>query len=172
MKQIATTLFLAGVLSGCNSGPQAPDLTADDFTYQIQTSEELLEVQTSELGTDKIHDRAKTVEWANISTDAGTRYLGGSILVDRVLRYDAANLYGVKVRLKNTTAEPLFVEFQVNFFDADGIWLIGLRNPWKKIAIDPFRLRTVKAAARRTGAVGFRIHIRAAGGDGSGGPDG
>ncbi len=172
MKQITIALFLAGVLSGCNSGPQAPDLTTDDFTYQIQTSEELLEVQTSELGTDKIHDRAKTIEWANISTDAGTRYLGGSILVDRVLRYDAANLYGVKVRLKNTTTEPLAFEYQVRFFDADGIWLIGLRDPWKQIAIEPFRLRTLKASARRTGAVGFRVHIRAAGGDGNGDPDG
>ena len=172
MKQIATALFLAGVLSGCKSGPEAAPLTTDDFTYQIETSEDLLELRTSEIGTDKIHDRSKTVEWANISTDAGTRYLGGTIVIDRVLRYDAANLYGVKVRLKNTTAKPLAAEYQVRFFAADGTWLIGLRDPWKRIALDPFRLRTLKASARRTGAVGFRLHLRAPGSDDSGEPDG
>ena len=135
------------------------------------------QLRTSELGTDRIRGIAKTIEWTGISTEVGTTYLGDALAVDHIFRDDADNQYGVRVRLKNSTKNVVALEYLVRFYTRDGGQILGYagvggtQERWKGAVADPFGTVVAGDFARVSGAEGFRLFVRKAGGKEEGTPD-
>jgi hypothetical protein len=182
-------LLVAAAASGCGRGrsssyedyPQEPPSSYDtEFTVDPEIYQH---PRTSELGTHRTRGIAKTIEWQKMGTELGTSDCSGLIVVDHVLRDDAQNLYGVRVRLKNTKNERSTVQWRIFFYNLQGEPMIGLNHSemtapgtaceprWKSICVEPLGLETVTDACRVTGAVAFRLFVRT-GGNGEGLPDG
>lgn len=135
------------------------------------------QLRTSELGTDRTRGIAKTIEWTGISTEVGTTYLGDALAVDHIFRDDADNQYGVRVRLKNATKNVVGFEFLIRFYTREGGQVLGYagvggaQERWKRAVADPFGVVVVDDFARVSGAEGFRLFVRKAGGKEEGQPD-
>lgn len=134
------------------------------------------ELKTSELDTHLVRPIAKTIDWAEISTTEGTPYVVGSVVVDRVLREDVKNVYGVRLRLKNRTPSQLSLEYIIRFHTRSGAQLaayngyIGNEERWRPIVIEPYGSLQVGDFCRVIGAEGFRLFVRIAGTEDSGEP--
>jgi hypothetical protein len=148
--------------------PEGADLQVDPSTYES--------VNTSELGTDRIRPIAKTIEWPAIGTEVGTRFVGGSVVVERIQREDSDNSYGVRVRLKNTTDKVLRLEYLISFYTRQGVRLaaylggVAATERWKPFVIEPLKYEIVEDFSRMIGADGFKLHVRSAGSKGTGDP--
>ena len=184
MKRFSLILLAAVLPAGCGGGadvqdPGTYDPGPDPSYYPVDTPGEVMKFRTSELGTDKTRDPAKSIEWMKISTTEKTRYLGGIVSVDRILRNDAMGLYNVEIRLKNESESPLSCEVRVVFRSKEGESILGLYDDWRggervdwmKLSFDPYGLRNIAVSARMRHAVGFNLYIRTAGGEGEGHPD-
>jgi len=170
MRRIAVALAVAA--AGCRAGgeePPPPQLV-DPAAYEHP--------HTSELDTHLLRDMAKTIEWQKIGPELGDTYLGGTVAVDRVLRDDAANFYGVRVRLANRKNEPLPIQWRVEFVSAQeetrvGFTVLGPDDEgWRGAVLDPLGTAAVTDTCRVKGAVGFRLFVRAPGSNDAGLPDG
>lgn len=132
---------------------------------------------TSELGTDRTRGIAKTIEWLPISTVEGATYADDAVVVDRILRDDAENNYGVRVRLKNTTKNVVKVQWLIRFYTRHGSQIngyyggAGTGEKWQGAVIEPFGYTTVSDFARVMGADGFRLAVKGPGGSPDGSPD-
>jgi hypothetical protein len=132
---------------------------------------------TSELGTDRVRPIAKTIEWLPIGTEEGATYCDEALVVDRVLRDDADNNYGIRVRLKNTTKNLQKVQWLIRFYNRHGAQIagyvggIGSGERWQGAVVDPFGYTTLSDFARVMGAEGFRLYLKGAGGSPDGTPD-
>jgi hypothetical protein len=150
-------------------GPEGTDVQADPALYD--------RIFTAELDTDRTRPIAKTIEWPGISTETGESYLEAALVVDRVLRDDSDNSYGVRVRLKNTTRQAVKAEALLRFFTRSGgqiaayVGGIGAQERWTGVVVEPFGVVTVSDFARVIGAEGFRLYVRGPGGKGDGTPD-
>ncbi len=131
----------------------------------------------SELGTELTRPIAKTIEWPGISTEEGARYADGAVVVDRIFREDADGVYGVRIRLKNTTRQAVRLEYVIRFYNRAGARIAGhkgvagKRERWTPVTIEPLRFAMVDDFARVIGAEGFRLHLRVPGGAGDGAED-
>lgn len=150
------------------AGPEGTEVVIDH---------ELLFIPTSELGTERTRPIAKTIEWVAMGTEQGTTYIGGKVVVDRILRDDADNRYAVRVRLKNTGKEMLKLACLIRFYNRQGgqisgyVGSIGAAERWQGLILEPYGVATLSDFARVTGADGFKLHVRAAGATGDGSPD-
>lgn len=143
-------------------GPEGADLVVDQTDYEHP--------RTHELGTELTRPIAKTVEWPGISTEEGTTYVDGKVVVDQIMRDDDPHgTYGVRVRLKNTTKEALKLEYVIRFYTRQGVRIAGYQGfagteeRWKAFVVPPYRNTVVDDFSRVHGAEGFRLHVRAAG---------
>lgn len=146
-------------------GPEGTDLQVDQNDLRFPL--------TSELGTEITRPIAKTIEWPGISTEEGTTFADGKVVVDQIMRDDSQDgTYGVRVRLKNTTKEAQRLEYVIRFYTREGHRIAGYQGVagtqerWKGFVINPFRYTVVDDFARVHGAEGFRLHVRAAGAGG------
>jgi hypothetical protein len=150
-------------------GPEGADVQIDPAVYDHP--------RTTELGTDQTRGIAKTLEWPGISTEEGATYHDDAVVVDRVLRDDSDNLYGVRVRLKNTTKNTVKIDWVLRFYTRDGgriaSWAggVGSQERWQGAVLEPFRHVTLHDFAKVSGAEGFRLYIRAGGSNAEGLPD-
>jgi hypothetical protein len=137
--------------------------------------------QTSELGTDRTRGIAKTIEWSRNGTEMGSTFCRETIVVDHIMREDAENWYGVRVRLKNTQTAAQAIQWHITFFNAKGERLLSLNETWKEgdwqetwksAVLDGLGLVTLTDACRLKGAVGFRLYVRKAGASDAGDADG
>jgi hypothetical protein len=137
----------------------------------------MLNNPTSELGTDRTRGIAKTIEWVPISTEEGTTYGDDAIVVERILRDDAENNYGVRVRLKNTTKDVQKLQWLIRFYTRHGSQIagyyggLGATEKWQGAVIEPYGYTTVSDFARVMGADGFRFFVKSAGSNPDGTPD-
>lgn len=133
---------------------------------------------TSELGTHRTRGMSKTIEWQAIGTEEGATYMGGAVGVDRILRHDADNFFGVRVRLAARKNQAIPVEWRVAFYAADGLRLIGFNqldekdDGWRRAVLPPFGFAEVTDSCRVKGAIGFRLFVRAPGSKDEGVRDG
>src|SRR5687767_9379955 len=96
--------------------PDYPREEAGDEGTEVAIDPEILDqIQTAELGTDRTRGIAKTIEWTGISTEVGVTYHDDALTVDRILRDDADNQYGVRVRLKNSSKNVVKGEYLIRF---------------------------------------------------------
>lgn len=114
---------------------------------------------------------AKTIDWFPASTAEGAGYLGGAVVIDKIFRQDAEDIFTVDVRLKNTQDQPLSGEYRIEFFDKQGTRLLGLKRDWEPFVIEPLGLKVVSNTSIVKGAIGFKVFVRAKGGTGEGEPD-
>jgi hypothetical protein len=173
--------WLAVVAAGCGGGmkvPNDPDepvrsdgrVDVDPAAYQ--------NVRTSELGTDRTRGIAKTIEWQKSGTELGTTYCGGAVVVEKILRDDADNFYGVRVRLANRQNQAAAFQWRIQFTNLKGEPLIGFNHNevdepvWKSVSLAPLGMEVVTDSCRLKGAVAFRLFVRKAGGKEDGLPDG
>lgn len=134
-------------------------------------------VRTGEMGTEGTRGIAKTIEWQRTGTELGATYLGGAVAVDKILRDDAEDFYGVRVRLQNRRGEPQVLQWRIRFYSLKGEPLMGLNHDgtdtvWRSSCIEPHEYVTVTDSCRLKGAVAFRLFVRAAGSEGEGSADG
>lgn len=135
-------------------------------------------MKTSELGTERTRGIAKTIEWQKSGTELGTTYCGGAVVVEKVLRDDAENFFGVRVRMENRRNEKHTLQWRLQFYNAKGEPLIGfihneVNEPvWKSIVLPPLGFETVTDSCRLKGAVAFRLFVRKGGANDDGLPDG
>ncbi|MBI4564961.1 MAG: DUF1425 domain-containing protein [Planctomycetes bacterium] len=163
-----TALFCVMALAGCSSDFYYEDSDADvpePREGPIDVSGQIDRVAlSSELSTSRTRDMAKTIEWPDMSTSEGNEYLGGAVTVDKIFRYDADNLFVVKVRLQNETDQSITFEWKVTFLDRHGRDIAGFgfedADAWKSLQIEPLSWETVSSNARIRGAVGFKLWIR------------
>jgi hypothetical protein len=143
----------------------------------VEIDPALLNNPTSELGTDRTRGIAKTIEWLPISTEEGATYADDAAVVDRILREDADNNYGVRVRLKNTSKDVLKLQWLVRFYTRHGSQIsayyggIGAAEKWQGAVIEPYGYFTVADFARVMGADGFRLYVKGPGSSTDGSPD-
>ncbi len=149
-----------------SAGPEGTDLTVDPAVHRLGG--------TSSDSFTRLRPAAKTIDWEKTGTEEGAAYAGGAVVVDRVVREDADDLFGVRVRLKNTTDKPLDLEYLVRFHTRSGGRVagyhggVGVSEQWKAFTIEPYRTTVVDDFARVGGAEGFRLFVRApAKGDGA-----
>lgn len=151
-------------------GPEGTDLAVDPEIHKLGA--------TSVPSTFRTRPAAKTIEWAPISTEEGAAYAGGAVVVDRIFRDDADDLYGVRVRLKNKADKDLNLEYLIRFYSRSGVQLaaseggVGASERWKPFTIESYKTAVVHDSARIGGADGFRLHIRTAGAAGDGSSEG
>ncbi|MHC4606476.1 MAG: putative periplasmic lipoprotein [Planctomycetota bacterium] len=168
--------LVGGSLAACGGG--APE---EETIPELRVGEvsESVPVTIGEYGTEKTRGRSKTIEWLKIGTTLGTRYLGGTVVVDRIIRDDAHDLYGVQVRLKNTTPDMLPCDARIFFLSENGERILGEKplkltterpEDWTQIIFEPYGFVTVTDTARMRGAVGFDLRVRRQGIDGEGLP--
>lgn len=176
---LALPILAAGCASGGISVPDEPQEPVSSEYYgedADQVRQVLDSFHTSELGTERTRPVAKTIEWHKISTEVGTPYVAGKVSVDRIERLDSGDSYGSRVRLKNTTAEVLVLEYRFRFFTRRGGELVpfagvsGDEEHWTGFVLEPFGVETVGDFSRIIGADGFRIFVRPRGGEGDGAP--
>lgn len=173
MRYALCALLLA---AGCNvearyeeqAGPEGTDVNIDPA---------MLNSPTSELGTERVRPIAKTIEWVPIGTEEGATYGDEALVVDRILRDDADNNYGIRVRLKNTTKNVVKVQWLIRFYNRHGAQIagyvggIGSGERWQGAVVDPFGYTTLSDFARVMGAEGFRLYVKGPGGAQDGTPD-
>jgi len=169
-------LFVAGCGESIHPNDEwRQDAGNEGTTVQIDPA--LLNNPTSELGTERTRGIAKTIEWVPISTEEGTTYGDDSVVVERILREDAENNYGVRVRLKNTTKDVVKLQWLIRFYTRHGSQIsgyycgIGATEKWQGAVIDPYGYTTVADFARVMGADGFRLLVKTAGSAEGGTPD-
>jgi hypothetical protein len=145
---------------------------------EVSIDPKLIEVRTSELGTNLTRPIAKTIDWPGISTTEGTTFVSDAIVVDHIFRDDSDNSYGVRVRVKNTTAKGLKLEYLIRFYTRRGgrlegyIGSEGSTERWTGFVVDPFSMEILTDFSRVIGAEGFRLYIRSGGSTAEdGGPD-
>ena len=149
-------------------GAYDPNMMIDPACYE--------NVKTSELGTE-MRGRAKSVDWQYGSIEEGMTYVGGTILVDKVLRNDADNLFDVTIRLRNTDANPSKVEWKIALYSSDGTRIAGLtdwtgdKEVWHNCSIDARGFASVTNGARVKGATIFRLQVRRSGANDEGNPE-
>lgn len=164
------------IVAGCSRGPALEEQAGPEGT-DVNIDPALLNTPTSELGTERVRPIAKTIEWLPIGTEEGATYGDDAIVVDRILREDAENNYGVRVRLKNTTKNVVKVQWLLRFYTRHGAQIagyvgsIGSGERWQGAVLDPFGYATISDFARVMGADGFRLFVKSAGGSQDGAPD-
>ena len=204
---------LMAVLAGCGTPDVLPDEDLVDFeavygvvqvedyveSYEIGQGEDIyLNLNTSELGTDITRPIAKTIEWPDISTATGETYHRGRLTVDHITREDSDHMYGVRVRLRNTSPHLLTMEYLIRFFARvpgqnldpiemeDGTYtrprLVltpiagwnghnGEEDRWTSILIEPYMTSVLSDFSRIMGAEGFQLLVRGRGSSLDGTPD-
>ncbi|HZE97065.1 MAG TPA: hypothetical protein VE981_08555 [Planctomycetota bacterium] len=169
-------LFVAGCGDSIRPDSEWPEEAGNEGTT-VNIDPALLNNPTSELGTDRTRGIAKTIEWLPISTEDGATYGDDSIVVDRILRDDADNNYGVRIRLKNTVKDVRKIQWLVRFYTRQGSQIAGYYcgagngEKWQGAVLDPFGYTVISDFARVMGADGFRLLIKTAGSAGDGSPD-
>jgi hypothetical protein len=167
------------VLAGCGDSIHAPDAPSEEAGNEgttVQIDPALLNNPTSELGTERTRPVSKTIDWPAISTDEGASFLDEAVVIDRILRDDASNMYAVRVRLKNTTKDVQKLSWIFRFTDRRGAMIAGYEGGlgkderWQGTVIEPFGYATISDSARIMGAEGFRLFVRS-GKSGDGSPD-
>lgn len=170
-------LFAAGCGESVRSGEYPRDEAGDEGTDVAIPAETYEKPSISEFGTNKTRGIAKTIEWPGISTDEGTSFLSDAVAVDRIFREDADNLYAVRIRLKNTTKQPVKGEYLVRFYTRQGERILGylgvggMEERWTGFHLEPFGSTVVNDFCRVSGAEGFRLAVRGAGSKDDGNPD-
>jgi hypothetical protein len=173
---LLAVLFVAGCGESIKPGSEWQEEAGSGGTT-VNIDPAMLNNPTSELGTDRTRGIAKTIEWAPISTEEGATYGDDAVVVDRILRDDAENNYGVRVRLKNTTKDVRKLQWLIRFYTRHGSQIaayeggIGAQEKWQGAVIDPFGYVTVSDFARVMGADGFRLLVKTAGSSPDGHPD-
>jgi hypothetical protein len=170
MKHAALLAVIAGVLSGCASGPEdSPygepiEVESSGEEGEVETTAGLLEriEKVTDLGVSRLHDPAKTVAWREGSTPVGQTFLDGAIRVEHIARQDADNHFGVRVRLLNTSKNSVTFEWRVTFLGESGAEMGALDADWKSTQIESLGWTSVGTAASTRGAVGFTLNVRAA----------
>lgn len=114
---------------------------------------------------------AKTIDWYPMSTKEGSNYVGGSVVIDKIFRQDAEDIFTVDVRLKNNQEQSVSGEYRIEFFDQKGTRLLGLKRDWEPFIVEPLGLKVVSNTSIVKGAVGFKVFIRAKGSTGEGEPE-
>lgn len=169
-------LFAAGCGDSIKPGSEW-ELEAGNEGTTVDIDPAKLNNPTSELGTDRTRGIAKTIEWVPISTEEGSTYADDAVAVERILREDAENNYGVRVRLKNTTKNVLKLQWLIRFYTRHGSQIsgyyggAGTGEKWQGTVIEPFGYATVADFARVMGADGFRLYVKGPGGSADGAPD-
>ncbi len=169
-------LFAVGCGESIKPGSEW-ELTAGNEGTTVDIDPAKLNNPTSELGTDRTRGIAKTIEWLPISTEEGATYADDAVAVDRILRDDAENNYGVRVRLKNTTKNVLKVQYLIRFYTRHGSQIsgyyggAGTGEKWQGAVMEPFGYTVISDFARVMGADGFRLYVKGPGGSADGAPD-
>lgn len=163
-------LALALVLAGCASAPEGDYSTrpapAAGPEIDAASTSELLEqrMKSVELSVGRHKDAAKTVGYGPGSTEEGERFFDGAVIVDRVTRQDADNLFGVTLALFNNREDaPVTIEWRIAFFNDQGAEMTSLRPGWKSCQLDFKRWGTVSNFATARGATRFKLEVRAPG---------
>jgi hypothetical protein len=112
-------LFVAGCGESIRPGDEWEQEAGSEGTT-VHIDPAMLNNPTSELGTDRTRGIAKTIEWMPISTEDGVTYGDDAVVVERILRDDADNNYGVRVRLKNTTKDVRKLQWLIRFYTRHG----------------------------------------------------
>lgn len=160
MRNVALALL---VLASCSSGTRKPTETTESSGRTVMPK--MLEPgATDELGTERTRGLAKTIDWPNAGTNETTTFLNGDLVVDRILREDAENLYGVRVRLGNRTTRVEKIEYRFRFFDSTGAELLPIHTDWRPAILEPRGLREVSDSCSVRWAVGFHLLVRRPGG--------
>ena len=175
---LLSTAFAAGCAGDSITPPDYPREEPGPEGTEVAIDPALLDrTETSELGTERTRGIAKTIEWTGISTEVGTSYAEDAITVDQILRDDADNQYGVRVRLKNGAKTPAKLDYLIRFYTRRGGQILsyngvgGATERWTGIVLDPFGVATATDFARIQGAEGFRLFVRKAGSKDEGLPD-
>ena len=156
--------FLLLAVASCSSGPKR-DTTREDSTTAPRIDPTTAEPEgTYSLGTERLRPVSKTIDWPDVSTPDGAGFLGGDIVVDRILREDSDNMYGIRVRLGNKSTNLQEIEYRIQFTDEKKVDLLAVHDGWRSIVIEPRGLREVTDACRVHGAIGFQIQVRRTGG--------
>jgi len=168
MKHLALLAAAAVALSGCESGPEdSPygepipvEATGDEGS--TETTDVLLDrvEKISDLGVSRLHDPSKTVAWREGSTAVGQTLLDGAVRVEHIVRQDADNHFGARVRLQNTAKNSVTFEWRITFFNEKGAPVGALDSDWKSVQVEPKALTLVGTAASTRGAVGFTLEVR------------
>lgn len=168
MKHLALLAAAAVALSGCESGPEdSPygepipvEATGDEAA--AETTDVLLDriEKVSDLGVSRLHDPSKTVAWREGSTGVGQTYLDGAVRVEHIVRQDADNHFGARVRLQNTSKDSVTFEWRITFSSEKGAPVGALDSDWKSVQLERMGLTSVGTAASTRGAVGFTLEVR------------
>ena len=156
-----SALLLLALASCSGSSRKEPTRTEEPVTRVDPQSSN--PVRTDELGTDRTRPVAKTLEWPNVSTSDQAVYLGGEVVIDRIRREDAEDMYGVYVRLGNRSTQVQKIEYRILFFGANRNRLLGVHEEYRSAILEPRGVREVSDACALHGAVGFQLLVRRTG---------
>ena len=157
MRRFALVLPLLAACSG-KAPEQKPERSVEErVEVDPRTAEP---IRTQELGTDRLNPVAKTLEWSNRSTRESATYLAGNVVIDKIFREDSDDIFGVRIRLGNRTAQVVSLEYRITFLDKNGVELVGIRNGFSPALLEPRGTVEVGDTCRVRGAVDFQLSVR------------
>lgn len=168
MKNKLLIAMLVVLAAGCKAPPPKAPIADTPPPPNLDMPREILDERTWVREQEKGRRVAKTVEWLDVSPQEGVTYLDGTIIVDKIVRNDAEDIYGVKIRLKNLTKLECVVETKVDFFDIRGDRQMGMLDDWRSSDLKPLDFATIENTCKVKGAVGFQLCVRKRGSDGDG----
>lgn len=101
-----------------------------------------------------------SVDWLAISTEEGMSYLGGALVVDKIRRHYSEGVFGVDVRMRNTTAKAVEGLYVIEFRSPRHEVILGHKREYHPFMVEPHGYVVLTNSALTSGAIGFRLFIR------------
>jgi hypothetical protein len=112
-----------------------------------------------------------SVDWFAISTEEGMTFLGGALVVDKIRRHYSEGVFGVDVRVRNTTSKAIEGLYVIEFRSPTHEVILGQKREYHPFFAAPHGYAVLTNSALTTGAIGFRLFIRGRAPENRGNPD-
>jgi hypothetical protein len=154
MRKIAAMLSLVVGLAGCaGEAEEAPEEGPDpiELRKDIDPGPSPWDSPTGQL--------SKSIHYAPFNTPEGTAYVGGAIVLDKIIAHDAADVFSVNARVRNTTGRTISGSYVIEFLTPGQERILGQKRGPQPFSVEPYGLATLSNSALVQGAAGYKLYI-------------
>jgi hypothetical protein len=106
---------------------------------------------------------SKTIHYVDENTVEGTLYLGGHLVVEKIIAQETDDVFSTNVRLRNTTGGKIAGHYLIRFYDREKNIIVGYKWDWDSFIVEPYGLVTLSNSSMVGGAQVFKLLIKGPG---------